>query len=109
MNIPRMCLVLPAAAAFALAAPAAPVPERAPESQGPISDGLRVRGQLPATAPPVATKLAVRGDAIEVARMSVQYVAQTRTENVEVVEFVQRTVQKGGKQVVENVPVKRLV
>jgi hypothetical protein len=109
MNASRMWLALPAAWLALATTTAAPVPVGTPESQGPVSDGLRVRGKVPATAPPSAMKLTVRGDAIEVARTNMQYVQQTRTEVVEVVEYVQQTVQKGGKEVVQTVAVKKLV
>jgi hypothetical protein len=103
MNLSTIRLVLPAAAWLVVAsATAAPVPDRAPQSQGPISDYLRIRGKLPATDPPVPTKLSLNGNTIEVEKVVFQYVAESR----------ERAVQQDGKviKVVETVtiPVARI-
>jgi hypothetical protein len=82
MNRSTMWLAL-AAAWLALRAAAAPVPAVGPESQGPITDALRLRDKLPATAPPTVMKVALRGDDIEVERRLPVYVPITREVNVE--------------------------
>jgi hypothetical protein len=76
-----MWLALSATAWFAAAAAAAPLP--AGESQGPISDYLRLRGKLPATAPPHVMQVVLGdGDMIEVGRRMVQYVTEARETKV---------------------------
>jgi len=102
MNLSTIRLVLPAAAWLVVAsATAAPVPDRSPQSQGPISDYLRIRGKLPATEPPVATKLSLSGNTFEVEQVVYAYVQQVR----------ERAVQQGGKVIrvteVVTVPVAR--
>jgi hypothetical protein len=91
MHLSRIRLLVAAAWLAAAAATAAPVPDRPPASQGPISDYLRLRGKLPASEPPRAMKLAVSGDTIEVESIT----------TVPVVEEVARAVQRDGKVVIE--------
>jgi hypothetical protein len=110
MNPLRLWLALGSAVCLALATQAAPVPERAPESEGPVTDGLRLRSLVPATEAPSAMKVAVKGDKIEVARRSNKYVTEVRQRIVPVTEYVARQVTKpDGQVVVEQVPVTKNV
>jgi hypothetical protein len=82
MNLTRMWLALAAAGTFAILTVAAPAP--APESQGPISDALRLRGKVPPGSPPVGTRVTMIDDnTIEVDRVSMQYVSEARQVEVE--------------------------
>ena len=82
MNLTRMLLGLAAAVSFALLTVAAPAP--APESQGPISDALRLRGKMASTAPPTSTRVVMSDDnTVVVDRVTMQYVAEQRTVTVE--------------------------
>jgi hypothetical protein len=67
---------------FVLLTRAAPAPS--PESQGPISDALRLRGKVPSTAAPVGTRVVVINDNIlEVDRVRMDYVSEARMVPVE--------------------------
>ncbi len=98
MNQFKLWLVVTAMACFAVTASAAPVPP--PESQGPISDALRLRGKVPATVAPMATRVAMSDEnTIEVERVTSQTVPVTEEVVVEkdgkqmkVVQYVTRTV-----------------
>jgi hypothetical protein len=82
MNLTRMLLGLAAAVSFALLTVAAPAPT--PESQGPISDAMRLRGKVPSTAPPTSTRVVMSDDnTLVVDRVSMQYVAEQRKVVVE--------------------------
>jgi hypothetical protein len=83
MNIFRFGLSLIAVAWLVLTAAAAPVPPHVPESEGPITDFLRQRDRLPATAPPRVLQLRGDGTRFEIERMVTKYVAQTRAVEVE--------------------------
>jgi hypothetical protein len=77
MNLLRVLLVPAAAWLAAGALLAAPIPDRTP-SQGPISDFLRQRDNLPTTPAPTAIKFELRGDTLEATEHRVQYVPQVR-------------------------------
>jgi hypothetical protein len=84
MNNSRTWLALAAAACLALPAAAAPVPAVGPESQGPISDALRLRDKLPQTAPPQATPAVMADEStIELERRNMVTVAKQVEEIVE--------------------------
>jgi hypothetical protein len=83
MNLFRIRMVLPAAAWLVVsAALAAPVPDHAP-SQGPISDFLRQRDNLPTTPAPTPTKFALHGDMLEANEQRIQYVTEVRQKIVQ--------------------------
>jgi hypothetical protein len=81
MSTIRLGLAAAAALGLALAATAAPLP--GPQSQGPISDYLRLRGKLPATAPPHVMHVEDGDGILVVERFTVSYVQEVRKEIVE--------------------------
>jgi hypothetical protein len=81
MNMTRMWLALAAGVTMTLFTFAAPAPN--PESQGPISDALRLREKMPTTAAPTVMKVVQSGDNLEVERRSTTYVQETRAVEVE--------------------------
>jgi hypothetical protein len=83
MNRIRLLLGLAAVFAFVLLTRAAPAPS--PESQGPISDAMRMRGKVPATSAPSGTRVSrIDDNSLQVDRVMMQYVSEARTVNVEV-------------------------
>ena len=64
MSFSRRGLALLAAAWLPLAAAAVPAPISARTSQGPITDALRLRSLLPATAPPLVLPAAMVGEGV---------------------------------------------
>jgi hypothetical protein len=89
-----MWLALTVAAYFALTTKAAPIPASGPDSKGPISDALRVRGKMPATTAPRPMKVVMVDDTLEVDSWSVRPVAEERAIKVviEGKEVIQKTV-----------------
>jgi hypothetical protein len=87
--------------------PAAPVPEGVPPSQGPITDYLRQRGELPGTESPTPTKAALRGNSIQVTTIAFESRAETRAVKVKVPVTItvqeerERIVQRDGRDVKE--------
>jgi hypothetical protein len=94
-----MWLALGMAACFVLTTAAAPITPSGPESKGPISDVLRMRGKLPATTPPAGMKVVLVDDILEVERWVTQYVTEAR----------ERTVVVDGKEVTEKYAVSKAV
>jgi hypothetical protein len=94
-----MWLALTVAAYFALTTRSAPIPASGPDSKGPISDALRVRGKMPATTAPQPTKVVMVDDTLEVSRWV------TRSEAVEQT----RKVVVDGKEVEERYVTVRMV
>lgn len=98
MKLCRLWLGLVLMAWITVTVMAAPAP--APESQGPISDALRLREKLPKTAPPTSRRVVLGDDnTLEVERVRYNYVAeailrkvQQDGKEIEVSEYVVRTV-----------------
>jgi hypothetical protein len=98
MKLCRLWLALPLMAWIAATVLAAPAP--APESQGPISDALRLRDKLPKTAPPTSHRVVLRDDNIvEVERVRYNYAYEVVTRKVqrdgneiEVAQYVARAI-----------------
>jgi hypothetical protein len=83
MNLTRMGLGV-VTVWLALTAAAAPVPDRLPESQGPITDFLRQRDRFPSTAAPRVLRLqGDDGTAFEIERMATRSIATTRMVEVD--------------------------
>jgi hypothetical protein len=70
------------AVGLVLLATAAPIPPRGPESEGPISDFLRLRSQLPQTPPPRIVQVGGDREVFEVHRTILRYVPETRVTTV---------------------------
>ena len=64
MNVSRTWLASAALVCFASLSQAAPVPVSPPQSQGPLSDALRLRGLLPRTAPLRVSKAVMPGEGV---------------------------------------------
>jgi hypothetical protein len=94
MNLFRISLAL-SVMCLALTATAAPLPETAPDSKGPISDALRMRGKLPEHPAPKATRAVLKDDKLEVDN----YVAEVRPETRTVITIVD------GKEIAQTVTV----
>lgn len=86
MNLFRLWLGLAALGWFAVILTAAPAP--APDSQGPISDALRLREKLPKTAPPQMMRVSVRDDILLMRAQRTVYVPYA----------VEKTIQDGQAQ-----------
>ncbi len=83
MNRIRLLLGLAAVFVFVLLTRAAPAPS--PESQGPISDAMRLRAKVPATAAPNGTRISrIDDNTLQVDRVMMQYVSEARVVTVEV-------------------------
>jgi hypothetical protein len=112
MNRYRKWLALPTLWLAAASLSAAPIPSRATNSQGPISDALSLRGLVPTTPAPAVKKVVMPDDATIVVHHRVQQAVAVQ-EAVNVTKYVpvvkEVVVKKEGRDVkttiTENVPV----
>jgi hypothetical protein len=90
MKFFRLWLGLGALVWFVVVLPAAPAP--APESQGPISDALRLREKLPKTAPPQKINVHVSDDSLLMQAQRIVYTPYAVEKTVQDGETVKKIV-----------------